>query len=82
MLLNNAKSQNDERFKNYINPLLDNLDKRAVDSKHPKSIYEISSNLIIDKNKSRYVVRNSLGKVLLSTTDRKEVENMIYSMIE
>ena len=80
MLLNNEI--NDAQVKTHINQILDKLDAKAVDARHPEFIYERQSGVTIQKGKSRYIIRNDSGDVLLSTEDRKQVEDMIYYMLK
>ena len=80
MLLNNEI--NDEQIKKYINQILDKLDEKAVDTKHPEFIHERESGVTIQKVQSRYIIRNDSGDVLLTTKDRKQVENMLYFMLK
>ena len=80
MLLNNEID--DTRVKKYINQILDKLDAKAVGSRHPEFIYERQSGVTIQKIKSRYIIRNDSRDVLLTTEDRKQVENMLYYMLK
>ena len=80
MSLNNEI--NDAQVKKYINQILDKLDAKAVGVRHPELIYEQQSGVTIQKGKSRYIIRNDSGDVLLSTEDRKQVEDMIYYMLK
>ena len=80
ILLNNEI--NDAQVKKYINQILDKLDAKAVGARHPELIYERQSGVTIEKGKSRYIIRNDSGDVLLSTEDRKQVEDMIYYMLK
>jgi len=65
----------------YITNLLNKLDEKAVGSRIPQFISERYTDVIIQKGKSRYVVRYTDGSVLLSTVNRKEVEDFLYKLI-
>ena len=77
----NTDKQQDYVTKYYTN-LLNQLDEKAVGKRAPTFISDKHTNVIIQKSKTRYVVRNGDdGSVLLSTLNRKEVEDFLYKLI-
>lgn len=66
------------KIKEYIIQILNNLDEKAAGQRNPEFYYEQNSGITIQKARKRYILRNDSGDVLLSTEDRKRVEEMIY----
>ena len=72
------------RVKEYITQLLDTLDEKAAGKRYPEFIDERYSGVTIQKNKSQYVIRdtNNFSNIILrATTDRKQVEDILYHML-
>ena len=84
MLLNNKI--NDEQMKKYTNQILGKLDEKAHGKKYPVYTHVLSdvpnNDIGIEKFKSRYIIRNNSGDLLLNTKDRKEAKDMIYYMLK
>jgi len=80
--INTNRQQYDMQVKEYITKLLDKLDEIAVGQRNPVFIDEKYSGVIIQKGKSRYIIRNQSNEVLLTTLDRKQVEELLYYMIK
>ena len=81
---NTNKQQIDMSVKLYINQLLDTLDEKAAGKRYPEFIDERYSGVTIQKNKSQYVIRdtNNFSNIILrATTDRKQVEDILYHML-
>ena len=57
------------------------LDERSKSSRNTQSIDEKYTGVIIRKGKSRYVVRDMDGSILLNTVDHKKVEDFLYKLI-
>lgn len=76
------KKTNDTQVKEYISQLLDQLDEKAAGSRNPEFIYDRHSGLIIQKAKSNYIIRNNIGNVLLSTPNRKQVEDFLFQILK
>ena len=70
------------RVKEYITQILDKLDEMAAGKRNPEFYYERNSGITIAKARTRHIIRNDSGDVLLSTEDRKQVEDMIYYMLK
>ena len=83
------KRLNDEdeiniRVKEYITQILNTLDEKAAGKRYPEFIDERYSGVTIQKNKSQYVIRdsNNFSNIILkATTDRKQVEDILYNML-
>ena len=81
---NTNKQQIDMSVKLYINQLLDALDEKAAGKRYPEFIDERYSGVTIQKNKSQYIIRdtNNFSNIILrATTDRKQVEDILYRML-
>ena len=81
---NTNKQQIDMSVKLYINQLLDTLDEKAAGKRYPEFIDERYSGVAIQKNKSQYVIRdtNNFSNIILrATTERKQVEDILYHML-
>jgi len=81
---NTNKQQIDMSIKQYINQLLDTLDGKAAGNRYPEFIDERYSGVTIQKNKSQYIIRdtNNFSNIILrATTDRKQVEDILYHML-
>ena len=66
----------------YITNLLNKLDERAVGTQTPQFIGEKYTGVTIQKGKSRYIVRSKDWSVLLSTINRKQVQDFLYKLIK
>ena len=66
----------------YITDLLNKLDERAVGTQTPQFIGEKYTDVTIQKSKSRYIVRSKDWSVLLSTINRKQVQDFLYKLIK
>ena len=66
----------------YITNLLNKLDERAVGTQTPQFIDEKYTGVTIQKGKSRYIVRSKDWSVLLSTINRKQVQDFLYKLIK
>ena len=66
----------------YITDLLNKLDERAVGKQTPEFIGEKYTGVTIQKGKSRYIVRSKDWSVLLSTINRKQVQDFLYKLIK
>ena len=77
------KQYNDMQVKQYIIDFLNQLDEKAAGKRYPEFIKERYSGVTIQKAKSRYIIRdtNDFRNVLLSTTDRKQVEELLYNIL-
>ena len=66
----------------YITNILNKLDERAVGTQTPQFIDEKYTGVTIQKGKSRYIVRSKDWSVLLSTINRKQVQDFLYKLIK
>ena len=72
------------RVKEYITQILNRLDEKAAGKRYPEFIDERYSGVTIQKIKSQYVIRDSndfSNIILRATTDRKQVEDLLYHML-
>ena len=72
------------RVKEYITQILNTLDEKAAGKRYPEFIDERYSGVTIQKNKSQYVIRdtNNFSNIILrATTDRKQIEDILYNML-
>ena len=72
------------RVKEYITGLLDELDEKAEGTRNSVFVDERFSGVTIQKIKSQYVIRDSndfSNIILRATTDRKQVEDILYHML-
>ena len=72
------------RVKEYITQILNRLDEKAAGTRNAEFIDERYSGVTIQKNKSQYVIRdtNNFSNIILrATTDRKQVEDILYHML-
>ena len=70
------------RVKEYITQILNTLDEKAVGKRY-ELINERYSGDVIQKVKSRYIIRDGddMSNVLLSTIDRKQVEDFLHNKL-
>ena len=69
------------KVKEYITQILNKLDEKAVGKRY-ESINERYSGDVIQKVKSRYIIRDGdMGNVLLSTIDRKQLEDFLNNKL-
>ena len=81
---NTNKQQIDMSIKQYINQLLDTLDGKAAGNRYPEFIDERYSGITIQKDKSQYIIcdTNNFSNIIpRTTTDRKQVEDILYHML-
>ena len=79
----NDNDKNNIRVKDYITRILNTLDEKAA-GKRFDFINERYSGVTIQKTKSQYVIRdtNDFRNIILkATTDRKQVEDLLYHML-
>ena len=79
----NDNDKNKIRVKDYITRILNTLDEKAA-GKRFDFINERYSGVTIQKTKSQYVIRdtNDFRNIILkATTDRKQVEDLLYHML-
>ena len=72
------------RVKEYITQILNTLHEKAAGKRYPEFIDERYSGVTIQKKKSQYVIRdtNNFSNIILrATTDRKQVEDILYHML-
>jgi len=81
--INNNKQQKDMSVKQYIIRILNKLDEIAAVKRYSEFINERYSGVAIQKVKSRYIMRDGddMSNVLLSTIDRKQVEDFLYNIL-
>ena len=80
----NKEQQINMSVKLYINQLLDKLDEKAAGKRYPEFINEPHRAVTIQKGKSQYIIRgtkNFNNIILRATTDRKQVEDILYHLL-